>query len=109
MPHFIVKYEPDLDLYVNWSTVTDSPLSEGTRSDFLEEEPGWGERLDRADEYGSSDRMRWFSWDVEEFRVAEPLGDIRTLPRSRLRAYVDAIFTDNIPAAFALTDPIELD
>ena len=111
MPHFVVKADPNEDWYVEWTTITDGPVAYGTRADFLEEEPGWGDRMDRADQTGTSAMMDppWFSWDTEWFMVAEPLDEQRTLPRKHLRAYTEAIIAADIPTALALTDPIDRD
>ena len=113
MPHFIVKADPTEDWYVEWTTITDGPYAYGTRAQFLEEEPTWGDRLDRADTYGTSALVGgaepWFGWEDAEFGVAEPLGSQRTLPRKHLRKYSELIVDGNIPEAFELTTPLDLD
>lgn len=114
MPSFIVKPERDVDFYVVWSTVVDSVTYAGTRAE-LTAELGAGVSTDparfaRADEHGSSAAggyVGYLGWDHETFMVAEPLDEQRTMPRSNLRAFAEAILADDIPAAFALTDPIE--
>ncbi|MFB7858725.1 hypothetical protein [Rhodococcus qingshengii] len=53
MPKFIVKTSPDDDLYMRWSTVTDSCLFTGTRKQFLRNDFE-EDRLRHADETGSS-------------------------------------------------------
>ncbi len=55
MPKYIIKPRRDRDFYVEWSTIVDSIVGYGTRSEFLEEgyEP---ERLRAADIFGTSSK-----------------------------------------------------
>ncbi|UDL16524.1 hypothetical protein SEA_ZOOMAN_283 [Microbacterium phage Zooman] len=65
MPRYFIKPEPDVDLYVWWSTIVDAPIMWGTRAEFMEQYESdremmfdfgrdFEERLDRADATGSS-------------------------------------------------------
>jgi hypothetical protein len=59
MPHFILKPEPDKDLYVWWSTITEVPMAVGTRAELAVQmsrsgEDSSPERFDRADQRGTS-------------------------------------------------------
>lgn len=84
MPRFIIKVVPDVDFYVEWSTVVDNWTKAGTREEFISQ---WGEdpaRLDRADETGSSAIPPFFKWDETEFII-----DGRyTIQRVFLPAYI---------------------
>lgn len=104
MPTFIVKANPDRDLYGEWSTVVDNVVSIGTAADYP------ADRVARADANGTSALGRvagWFSWDDDEFLVAVQ-GDrcgMFTLKRTDLEAYLDAYLRDDEEAAMALLTP----
>lgn len=70
MPTFVVKPDRSEDWYVAWSTVVDAPSEWGTRAELV----GYGyeaDRIDRADECGTSMRGRWwFGWDDTKWIVA---------------------------------------
>lgn len=109
MGKYIMKAAPDIDFYVEWSTVVDNWTFAGTRAEMLEylhEENGlnhrgfaplsgnWPEdRLVRCDQTGTSIRLRspgaeapLGSWSEKTIQV-ENTG---TIPRSKLREYVEA-------------------
>lgn len=82
MPTFIVKADPDKDLYVEWSTIVDAPIQWGTAEELSIPE----DRKERADLNGTSMRDDdWFGWDDEEF-IIYGLGSNgpHTLPRKHL-------------------------
>lgn len=58
----LIKPVDDLDLYVEWSSIVEQPISWGTRAEMAEE--GW-EELDllRADRYGST-WPKAGKWDI---------------------------------------------
>lgn len=74
MPTFIVKAEPDTDLYVLWSTVVDAPTFTGTRAEVTQH-LAWQDgnrsaqqieqRFARADAHGSSGipPFNYGTWD----------------------------------------------
>jgi hypothetical protein len=115
MPSFIVKPERDVDFYVVWSTVVDSVTYAGSRAELIADlgtgvgtEPA---RFARADRHGSSvagDHVGYLGWAHETFMVGEPLGEQRTMPRRNLRAFAEAVLAADVPAAFALTDPLDV-
>lgn len=86
MPSFILKTAPDENLYVEWSTIVDAPISWGSR----EQMKSWGvgeDRLARADQYGTSMcdpalpfDQQWFGWS-DDGMIYDQQG---WLPRHRL-------------------------
>lgn len=114
MPHIILKPQRDVDFYVDWSTVVDSVVVSGTRAELLaslcRKCPADPSRFDRADRFGSSSDGYWvgyLGWDHAVLMVAHPFDEQRMLPRENLRAFTDALNASDIPAALALTDPID--
>jgi len=100
MPSHIVKPERDKydDFYIVWSSVVDNLTAAGTRAEFLAEHSDWGDRLDRADEYGSS--AIWadpapYGWEDDDLLVcnddaADAFQDgYAVVPRKNLRAYAE--------------------
>jgi hypothetical protein len=90
MPSYIVKAEPETDLYVMWSTVVDCPVAWGTAADFQDEDPA---RLERADRRGTSSFDGFYNWEDEEFYVRE-LGTTDNdymLPRKHLKAFIECL------------------
>lgn len=93
MPAYIVKDKPDVDFYVMWSDIVESPTFAGTRAemeacDYFTPADVAPERFDRADQYGTSchallgdESLRFYRWDSNGF-VFEQKG---FLPRARLR------------------------
>jgi len=68
MPHFILKPEPDKDVYVWWSTICESPMAVGTRAELSDRmircgEKAGPERFDRADQRGTSSVDGLDGWD----------------------------------------------
>ena len=119
MPHLILKPQRDVDFYVDWSTITDTVVASGTRAELSAamvthrtlcagSDPS---RFDRADRTGSSADGAWvgyLGWDSPATLIAShPFDEQRLLPRENLRAFADALNADDVPAALALTSPIE--
>lgn len=104
MPSFIVKPKPDEDWYCVWSTIVDCPGHGGTREEILRNvyAKATPERLDRADEYGTSmcdpelprDRQ-WFGWHDEAFFIREVVpwseDGIYEVPRVNIRALCERL------------------
>lgn len=75
MPSYVIKVDPSRDEYVYWSTVVEAPLFWGdaiAMQSYLEQhaEHGDGERIDRADEYGTScmdlgNGLRFYDWATD--------------------------------------------
>lgn len=87
MPGYIVKINPNDDLYIYWSTITDCPHFCGTRaelSNYLDEiHVNSPERWKRADTYGTSAQVsgvdktfRFYAWDETEF-ITESRGLVK--------------------------------
>ncbi len=107
----VIKCDPGRDFYVAWSHVAEAPTWAGTRAEASAEgcEP---DRLDRADETGSSyylfspdnprpvPGLRWGKPGL----VAEQLG---YLPRGKLAAYVTAYCEDRLGAAYGMLERFE--
>jgi hypothetical protein len=111
VPTYVLKVAPDVDLYVEWSTVVDNVLSIATRDEMLahlnaERQDDYGEmataaRLRRADETGTSARPRrpgaipCGAWDDDELIVRDAeSGAVRYLRRADLPAYAVALAND---------------
>lgn len=74
MGSFIVKPVSEEDFYVVYSTIVDSVTWFGSREELsgeLSYEEGRAERFDRADEYGSSDLVGFYTWDRTDFVIRE--------------------------------------
>jgi hypothetical protein len=68
MPHFILKPEPDKDLYVLWTTISEAPYFVGTRAQCHRALTAWHEdaradRFTRADLRGTSSVDGLDGWD----------------------------------------------
>ncbi len=108
----IVKVDPDVDLYMRWSTVVDNATHVGTRAEMadyltgeLSASNGQAERiLTDADQHGSSAyRHRAGHWGDDGFVVHNtPEG---WLPRANFAAYAQAILSDDEAAMAALVEP----
>lgn len=88
MPSYIVKADPDTDLYIMWSTIVDCPVGWGSRADFANEDPA---RLERADRTGTSSHNGFYNWDDKEFYIRE-LGtkhEDYMLQRENLKAFME--------------------
>lgn len=108
MPRFIIRPEPDRDLYVEWWTVVDAPVGHGTRAEWKAEGIAPA-HLDRADRTGTSayPPLDDGAWDDEALMVAEPLGGQRLLPRDHLVAYTLALYAGRVAAAYGMTRPAD--
>lgn len=110
MPYYMLRPEPDWDLYIEWSTIVDAPVGHGTRAEWVAEGIAPA-RLDRADRTGTSAYrpLDIGAWDDEELMVAEPLGRQRLLPRDHLVDYTVALYRRAVTEAYGMTRPIEDD
>jgi len=79
MGRHIIKVAPDLDLYVEWSSIVDSPVCWGTRAEMLEEGTD-AVRLDRADKFGTSSLPGFDNWETDSL-IYEQQG---LLPRTKI-------------------------
>jgi hypothetical protein len=113
MPSYILKPRPDVDLYVEWSTVVDGPTFTGTRAEmlnmlvyeaFAQARVDANERLDRADEKGTSAHFGGLfggmmcNWTPDG---QEELEGRYWLPREKLYEYL----TSNDP--MSVLEPLE--
>ncbi|QAY70005.1 hypothetical protein [Xylanimonas protaetiae] len=102
MPSYIIKADPDTDLFVEWSTVVEAPTRWGTRAQL--EAAGFdADRLDRAATKGSScrgDIADWYVWG--EGFIYQQQG---WLPRARLAALVERLGSDEHANVTDLLDP----
>lgn len=111
---FKVDPEPGSNRYMVWSTTTDMPTVIGTRDDMIawlrfptgDCNPDQAERvMARVDRAGTSERSGRGGWNDTE---PIPVGDIAPddgwyrIGRRDLPALVDAIASDDIPAAHRL-------
>lgn len=124
MGEYVVKAARDVDLYLIWSTVTDSAHYIGTRDEIREfrwaqykaDHPNCDPRdgfspddsMRRADETGTSAiaPAGVYGWDDEAFHVGEAAphqpGWWFEIPRADLVAYAEALIADDEAAAHAL-------
>lgn len=104
MPSFIVKPDPAVDLYCEWSTVVDNLTSVGTRTDYPPD------RLARADATGTSAHdFSEYGWDDKKFIVTNTErsdAGFFWLNRTDLLAYARAMAADDTATAEALLAPI---
>ncbi len=111
MPSYIVKPVQDVDEYVEWSTIVDSPIRWGSREDFLFE--GFEEaRLDRADTYSSSALYYRPSWEDDHVYIFEQTGylyrsQIPALLRIIENGHLDTEMLYKLPEIIALLTPFE--
>lgn len=110
----IVKIAPDVDQYVVWSSITDSPHMWGTRDETIEylmevdekkpeyAKPEIEHRMWRADDTGTSSFISG-GWDSAGFVVM----NTGWLPRSRLQAFLDSFDPTTETFDLSLLDPFE--
>lgn len=118
MPSYLVKPERDVDFYVLWSTVTESPHAWGTAEWFRSEETeldGWGNRhrpltrrLESADLNGTSalepkGENPFYGWADDGF-VYRQLG---ILPRANLPELCRRLDLEADPDVSDLLEPFE--
>lgn len=116
MPRYLMKCQPDRDLYVEWTTVCDNATWVGTRAEALRLEQTDEERLRRTDETGTSTL-----WKVDGYPVEGAWDDPTiivcnterredriysyTLRREDLTSYAEALLADDTARAEALLIP----
>ncbi len=94
----IVKCARDVDLYLEWSSVTESPTAVGTRAEMagyldsdLRHSFGYAERtLAVADEYGTSARHLGCTWTRDGLRYRNS----GLLPRDRMAEFARRLLDD---------------
>lgn len=87
----IIKPEKDLDLYVYWASITDSPMTWGTRAEVSKylaqhQHDNTEARWARTDETGTSARNGSFQWE-DSGMVFEGTG---FLHRKDLKRFLDS-------------------
>ena len=118
MPSFVVKVAPDVDQYVVWSTVTESPHAWGTRDEIAEyltseagqqvheyQPPPIEERFARADLNGTSAFHGGYGWEDAGI-IFEQRG---WLPRARLAGFLDSFDPDTETFDLGLLEPFKED
>lgn len=118
MGRYIVKPHKDLDLYIEWSSIVDSPTFAGSRQQitpYLMNGDRQGkptaeevaERLNRTDDNGSSllDHTSEY-WDDEGLIPATHKGQ-RWLKRERFGAYCLLVMAGDIEGAYLLTESLD--
>lgn len=104
MPSHIIKPKRDEDFYLRYSTIVNSPCESGTRAEMI----AFGhdrERLDRADEFGTSAQWgnpRAYGWHEDSFQVREGVMDPTepdhawwgSVAREDLRAFCETLGDD---------------
>ena len=120
MPTYVIKAEPDVDLYVLWSTVVEAPTFTGTRAEVTqhliwltdnEQAKQIEARFDRADARGSSgippfDYGTWEGDPGDGDLLFQQAGFIR---RANFPAYAARVHRTNNVDPGELLDPFEDD
>ena len=116
MGYLLIKPEPDVDFYARYSAIVDGFVDCGTRVDFLQVPPGKGEDwlanqrrlLDRADKFGTSSHAfnepGHMGWRDDVILIRDGGTELRRLPRSEVRSYLEASRIDP-KGAFAALEP----
>jgi hypothetical protein len=121
MGRVLIKEAPDVDFYVEYSTVVEAPVFAGTRQEmdrFLRTEvrrlnfydavlrPEAVEaQFDKADEMGSTAPGWEGAWD-DEFTIMEQRG---LCPRARIGEFARRYLAGDSQAAYDLLEPFEDD
>lgn len=123
MGRFLIKCDPSVDLYIEWSTVVDAPVGVGTRAQFEKDmnTPHRGAvfmtenairlRLNRTDKRGTSlldygsDGGGWSSKGLLYMQGLKPA----FLPRRNFLAYGQMLLKDPNAQPVGLTEPLEDD
>jgi hypothetical protein len=116
MPAYLMKCEPDRDLYVEWSTVVDNLTWVGSRAEALRLGQTDEERVARTDRTGTSTlwRVEGYpqegSWDDPTILVCNTERRDEGvysywLNRSDLTAFAEALAVDDVARAEALLAP----
>jgi hypothetical protein len=111
MGNQIIKCARDEDLYLEWSSVTESPTAVGGRLEMtchLDSDPrhayGYSERtLALADDHGTSAWIRGCRWDSDGLRYRN--GGL--LPRDRMAEYARRLLDDPDAEPTDLLVPID--
>lgn len=113
----VIKAAPDVDLYMEWSSIAEMPRFVGNREDMLlnlhaEFDPQVSDlpevRLQRADDTGTSSKLEVSghpaegAWDDHGLIV----GQKGWLPRSKFAEFM-RLWRDNRQAAYKLLEPFE--
>ena len=125
MPSFIIKADPDLDLYCTWSTVVDNITWMGSRADAFQASyvEATEERLARADVagtsvvlYGGEQGPPAYGWAYNGFIVSnlsavvsglpDDADPFYWLPRKNLAAYLLGINAGDPQAVLAALEII---
>ncbi|WP_396645430.1 hypothetical protein [Microbacterium sp.] len=105
MPSYILKPKPDEDYYVRYSTIVDSPTGGGTRAEMLTLDDVTPERLDRADDRGTSVHYGlppFYGWHEDRIQVREGVTDptrpspwhYGSIARADLRTFCESLQDD---------------
>jgi hypothetical protein len=121
MGRVLLKCDPNVDLYIEWSTVVDAPTAVGTRAQFEKEMniPKRGEefmteeairiRMDRVNKHGTSrlgdDDGNWDDKGLLYRQGPKPA----FLPRKNFLAYGQMLLKDPNAQPDGLTEPLEDD
>jgi hypothetical protein len=121
MPSYIVKPDPDVDLYVRWSTIVDNVTALGTRAQFDHGykkdllngiDSDWKpERFERADQTGTSAFDGDYGWNdrwimVHNLSVREDRHS-GMLSRENFLKYCTLIYEGKQLEAENLVEPFE--
>lgn len=102
MTSTIIKVDPEVDLYAQFESITESFVQWGPRS-FLMTRGVAAERLDRADEYGSSALWGGHRWD-DDVLIYQQQGILR---RANMTEALDRLERDDQADIRDLLDPFD--
>lgn len=107
MAQFILKAHRNRLFYVGWCTIQDGPVwFAHHREQALRHLKVTDERLDRADETGTSEHGGLYGWDDESIVCGDPYPERRLLPRKDLLEYLLLVFNGQTRKAKTLTKPM---
>ncbi|MCD0445805.1 hypothetical protein LO763_19540 [Glycomyces sp. A-F 0318] len=121
MGRILIKPEPGVDCYAMYAEIVDGFVAYGTREAFLQVPRGkdtdWLAKqhrlLDRVDAFGTSSHAYnepgHMGWRDDVILIRDGGTELRRLPRSAVRAYLEASRTDPAGAFAALERDLDED
>lgn len=104
MGRTIIKVDPGLDLYIEWSSIVEEPIMWGPRR-FLELRGIDAQRLDRSDKQGSSSYHGFNFWD-HDVLIYKQQGILR---RANMSELLERLEQDAKADVSDLLDPFDDD
>lgn len=95
MPSYIIKPDREVDFYVRWSTIVDSPTAWGTLSE-LQDDLGptelSHEKLTRVNTFGSSSKLGVYGWEDDDLFLVREIGPTPFfVSKENLKAFCESL------------------